>query len=99
MPIGLDSPPDIKFYDLNALFPGKGTVAQVPYLYGEEHNKLLNEIMRCEERKEDDYGNIFYSVTKVKDRQMEKANKLLDYLDEIHELAEQLGLRPSEVLL
>jgi hypothetical protein len=34
-----------------------------------------------------------------KDGQMEKANKLLDYLDEIHELAEQLGLRPSEILL
>jgi hypothetical protein len=71
MPIGLDSPPDIKGWE---------------WSYGD---CPVSEI---------DWEGI-HKLSMERTKNMEKANKLLDYLDEIHELAEQLGLRPSEVLL
>lgn len=38
-------------------------------------------------------------ATKVKDKQMEEAQRLLEYIEEVQRVAEEIGWDPKEVIL
>ncbi len=51
-----------KYYLEDELFPRRGAIAQVPHLYGREHNELLNRIVKYGVRGTDNLGRVFYTV-------------------------------------